>query len=479
MAQTFFWYDLETTGTNPREGRIMQFAGQRTDMDLNSVGDSFNLLVKLTDDVLPEPDAIMVTGLTPQMTLADGISELEFLKLFYEQVAVPGTIFAGYNSVRFDDEFIRFLNWRNFYDAYQWQWQENRGKWDLLDVVRMTRALRPDGIKWPFDSSGKPSNRLELLTSVNGLDHANAHDALSDVTACIAVARLIRTRQPKLFDWLLKVRGKKDAEALVGAGEPFVYTSGRYSGEFEKTTVVIKLADPPNRSGALVYDLRYDPTEFLGMKPEELAGRWQWTRDETAPPRLPIKTLHYNRCPAVAPLSVLNTESQVRLKLDLKQVQAHRTKVLQATDFVEKLYKALDILADRPQTSAFADQQSVDGQLYEGLLDNHDCDMLAQVRAARPDELAGLAAQLHDNRLQQLLPLYKARNYPKSLSSEERQMWESYRLHRLTDGGENSRLGRYMKRLQQLAETETGGQKRYLLEELQLYAESIVPTDIA
>lgn len=240
MAASFFFYDLETSGFNPREARIMQFAGQRTDLDLHPVGDPVNLLIKITDDILPDVDATLITGITPQMTLADGLTEAEFLREFENSIAIPGTVFLGFNTVRFDDEFMRCLHYRNFYDPYEWQWQDNRSRWDLLDVVRMTRALRPQGIEWPFDIHGKPTNRLELLTGLNKLSHEQAHDALSDVTATIEVARLIRNKQTKLFDYLFVMRDKKKVAELVNKSEPFVYTSGKYAAEHDKTTVAPK-----------------------------------------------------------------------------------------------------------------------------------------------------------------------------------------------------------------------------------------------
>lgn len=200
---TFFFYDLETSGLDPRRHRIMQFAGQRTDMDLQPVGKPVNILVSLSEEVLPDPGAILVTGITPQKTREEGYSEAEFLKLLHDQVVTPGTIIAGFNSVRFDDEFMRYTLYRNFYDPYEWQWKDECSRWDMLDVVRMTRALRPEGIDWPVDAEGNPTNRLELITARNGLAHENAHDALSDVFALIDVARLIKTKQPKLFEYLL------------------------------------------------------------------------------------------------------------------------------------------------------------------------------------------------------------------------------------------------------------------------------------
>ena len=204
----------------------MQFAGQRTNVEMEPIGDPVNILIKLTPDVLPDPEAVLLTGITPQSTQADGMTEAEFLKYFYDEIVTPDTCFLGYNTVRFDDEFMRFLHYRNFYDPYEWQWTNNCSRWDILDVVRMTRALRPEGIEWPMNDDGKPTNRLELLTKANNLDHYAAHDALSDVYATIAIAKLIRDKQQKLFEFLFDYRGKKKIQELVGADKPFVYSSG-------------------------------------------------------------------------------------------------------------------------------------------------------------------------------------------------------------------------------------------------------------
>lgn len=473
--QTFFWYDLETTGVNSREDRVMQFAGQRTTLDLEPVGDPVNVLIKLSDDVLPSPDAILITGITPQQTIADGLTEVDFLRYFQSEVAVPGTIFVGFNSVRFDDEFMRFMHYRNFYDAYAWQWQDGRGRWDLLDVVRMTRALRPEGIVWP-EVDGVPSNRLELLTRANDIDHHNAHDALADVQACIAVANLIKTKQPKLFDWLLQCRDKKKVAALVKKDEPFVYSSGKYPSEFDKTTVVVRLAPHPGKQGSLVFDLRHDVSEFAGLSARDLASRWRWTRDPAAPPRLPVKTLQYNRCPAVAPLGVLDSASQKRVKLSLAHVQKNLALLRKATGFQEKVLEALSILDKEQEGRLKRQASSADSRLYDGFIAQPDATVMGVIRAAEPSDISQVAADFTDTRLISLAPLYKARNFSKLLTDNERVAWESHRYEVLMSGGTESRLGRYMHRLGELAETVKDAEKRYLLEELQLYAESIMPT---
>lgn len=453
----------------------MQFAGQRTDLALKPVGEPFNVLIKLTPDVLPEPDAVLVTGLTPQRTAAKGISEAEFLKIFYKEIVRPDTIFLGYNSVRFDDEFMRYLHYRNFYDAYEWQWKDNRSRWDLLDLVRLTRALRPEGIKWPFAPDGKPSNRLELLTAVNKLDHQDAHDALSDVRASIAVAKLIKAKQPKLFDFMLGLRGKRAVKPLVGSGEPFVYSSGKYPAEFEKTTLAVKLADHPSRDGALAYDLRHDPREFQEMSASELAERWRFTKEEGAPPRLPVKALMYNRCPAVAPLSVLDAASQQRLKLNIKTVNKNLGALRADASFASRVLEAQKLLEKQRQTELAPSEQDVDAQLYDGFFDEHDRSLLSKVQTAKPSQLPEIRELFHDARLRALLPLYKARNFPGELSDEERADWEKFCERRLLAGGENSRLARYFKRLEELGKTKPTRAQAYLLEELRLWGESLLP----
>lgn len=469
MTTSLYFYDLETSGFSARNDRVMQFAGQRVDLDLHPIGEADDLLISLSDDILPSPDAILVTGITPQKTLAEGLSEVEFLKIFESSIAIPGTVFVGFNTIRFDDEFMRFMLYRNYYDAYEWEWKDDRGRWDLLDVVRMTRALRPDGIKWPFASDGKPTNRLELLAAMNKLKHDHAHDAWSDVQATIDVAKLLRSQQPKLFDYLLSIRDKKSVEAVVQSGQPFVYTSGKYSGEFEKTTVVCTLAKHPKTAASLVYDLRIDPTPFLQMTAEQLVEAWKYKKDSDEP-RLPVKTLRYNRCPAIAPLGVLDTDSQKRLQLDLAVIEAHRKTVLTDKDFVGKLFKALDILDKQQQTRLLTDVGDVDAQLYDGFFSDVDRALMEKVRNTVPEELSAENFAFTDERLRSLLVLYKARNYPKKLSDSERTEWEKFRTAKL-----QKQLPGYIKRLQELAATNLSEEKQYLLEELRLYAESVMP----
>ena len=473
MAGSFFFYDLETSGFNPRTARIMQFAGQRTDMNLRPVGDPVNVLIKLAPDTLPDPGAVLVTGITPQMTLERGVTEATFLRQFYETIAVDDTVFVGYNSISFDDEFMRHLLYRNFYDAYRWQWDNGCSRWDMLHVVRMTRALRPDGITWPFTPDGKPSNKLELLTSVNGLNHENAHDALEDVQATIALARLIADKQPKLFRFLLDMRDKKKIAGLVESAMPFVYTPTA-----EQATVAINLGSLASGQGAMVYDLRVNPETVRELPISELVKRLRWHPRDDITPHLPISDLRYNRCPAVAPLGVLDKRSQDRLGLKLDELMAHRQQLTDQPDLVARLMEAMTVIErGRPRASELViDEQVVDGQLYDRFVGDDDQRRMALIRATPPAELAATSVQFTDQRLAALLPLYKARNFPEALTADEREWWERFRIRRLLHGSEASQFARYNERLAALAKApKLSNEARYLLEELRLYGESIMP----
>lgn len=478
MAVTFYFYDLETTGINSRAGRIMQFAGQRTDTQLKSIGEPDNILVKITNDILPEPEAIMITGITPQSTLDEGLTEAEFIEYFNKTICQPETVFVGYNNVRFDDEFMRHAMYRNFYDAYEWCWQDKRGRWDILDVIRMTRALRPDGINWPTASDGKPTNRLELLTAANSLDHTSAHDALSDVNATISLVSLISNKQPKLFEYLLSMRDKKKVAELVCNGQPFLYTSGKYPNIYEKTTVAISLGEHPGKQGVMVYDLRRNPEFLSDMTAEQIAAAWyERVEDETM--RFPVKTLQFNRCPAIAPIGVLTNENKSRLKIDLDAVAINRAALDNMQDLRDKLLKALDIMDKQRHTAYKTDESDVDNRLYEGFFSDQDKTGMQVVRAAGKNDIAGLDIKFKDDRLNILLPLYKARNFPTKISAEEREQWEKFIYHKLMDGGVESAINKYFIKLSELLKApDISANQKYLIEELRLYGESTMPESI-
>lgn len=482
MSKSFYFYDLETSGLDPRSDRIMQFAGQRTDLDFNPIGEPQNILVRLDEDTLPGPYAIMVTGITPQSTLQDGMAEHEFCRYFIEEIATPDTTIMGYNSVRFDDEFMRHTLWRNFYDPYEWQWKNDRSRWDLLDVVRMTRALRPEGINWPVTQDGHSTNRLELITKLNGIEHEHAHDALADVVALIEVTKLIKSHQPQLFDFLYKLRNKRAVSDLVNLEhpQPFVYASGRYSGKHEKTTVAYPVA-PAENGAVLVFDLRYNADELLvGEAEARKAGaidpKKPWReREPWEKNYFPIiKKLQYNHCPAVAPLGVLEKENGwEKIGLSKEIVEQNLRSLLKHPELVQ----AVAAKAKRD----FPASDDPDTALYDGFLEQQDRILCAAVRNNDENDLADFHPRFLDERLSELLLHYKGRSYPTSLDSDEAAKWEEYRLQRL-----QRQSPRFLDELQkinaQLAKGEplngkTLNECQYLAEELMLWYQSLCPAE--
>ncbi len=469
MANTYYFYDLETSGFDSRGDRIMQFAGQRTDESFEPIGEPHNLLVTMGDDTLPSPNALMVTGITPQKTVEEGYTERQFCEIFMGEIAVANTTILGFNNIRFDDEFMRAILWRNFYDPYEWSYSEGRSRWDMLDVVRMTRALRPDGIEWPV-VDGKATNRLELLSKLNGIEHISAHDALSDVEALIGVTKLIAGRQPQLFDWLKKLSDKNQVKALVSLDQPqpFVYSSGRYSAQFEKTSVAYPVAEA-DHGNVYVYDLRHDPAPWVGMTDAELRKIIDTPYAERGDDyqALPVKKLQYNRCPAVAPLGVLEQQAGWdKIGLTKELIEKHLASLRQHPEFAARVQSILQKKPDYPKAT------DAESRLYDGFISPRDKLRAEAVRNASSEDLAKSEFTFDDERLTELLPRYKARN-SQTLNDSERAEYESYRQARLA-----AQAPRFMMELQRNAKNNNLSEhQQYVLEELRLWFESIMPVD--
>ncbi len=458
---TFYFYDLETSGVDPKSSRIMQFAGQRVDENLEIVGEPDDIYIRMTRDILPDPDAVMLTGITPQKTIADGITEAEFIKYFASDIQKDDTVFVGFNNVRFDDEFMRYMMYRNYYDSYEWHWKNGCSRWDLLDVVRLTRALRPDGIKWPVDSEGRATNRLELITALNGIDHQNAHTALSDVYATIAVAKLIKDKQPKLFDYLMNMRKKAAVKELVMTGEPFVYVSGRYESRYEKTTLAVKAAELPDGSGAIVYDLRFDPTRWQGSTEEELREA-MFGRHENYEDRLPFKALSYNRCPALAPRSVVDKATAERLSIDWPTIEKNLQALHGSQELVAKVENIMKAKKQYYQMTLDGQVNDPEARLYDGFLSDGDRKLSGKVWSASAEQLKEMQPKFEDERLNLLWPSYLAHNYPKLMTDQQRNDWESAVSRKLFEGA-GSPIVRYLARLDELAKRNPDEKKRYLI----------------
>ncbi|MBS0299665.1 MAG: exodeoxyribonuclease I [Proteobacteria bacterium] len=475
MSFTFYWHDYETFGADPRRDRPAQFAGVRTDEALNEISEPLVIYCKPARDYLPHPEACLLTGITPQLADARGLREAEFIARIHAKLAQPATCGVGYNSLRFDDEVTRFTLYRNFYDPYAREWQQGNSRWDIIDLVRMTYALRPNGITWPQHEDGQPSFKLEDLVAANGILHESAHDALSDVRATIALARLLRTQQPRLYDWLLQLRDKRKAAAQLDLvnRQPVVHTTRMYPAKTGCTSLVMPLiTEPGNNNSVLVYDLRHDPDMFLPLSTDDLS-QLLFTRNDDLPEglqRLPVKSVKINKCPALAPRNTLDQEAAERIALDRDACCRHWQKLCTYPDFFQRVATAYT-------SRTFEPSSDVDVALYDGLLDNADAASLAQIRRATPQQLASARFDFHDQRLPELLFRYRARNWPEMLTPVEIERWEQVRLQRLTkgDGGKSITLTEFSARLLSLHESCNADENaRRILDQLEAWSKDLL-----
>jgi exodeoxyribonuclease-1 len=473
-THTFLWHDYETFGIQTRRDRPAQFAAIRTDAELNEIGEPIMLYCQPANDFLPDPQSCLITGITPQVCLERGIPEYQFAAEIEKALSQTGTIGVGYNTIRFDDEVTRFMFWRNLIDPYAREWQNSCGRWDILDVVRTAYALRPEGINWPKHPDGRPSFRLEQLTAENGIAHEAAHDALSDVRATIALARLIRDRQPKLFDFCLGLHKKDKVAAEIGLPlrRPFLHITGMIPAERGCIAAVWPLAvHPTNKNEVIVWDLAADPAELAGLDAETIRMR-MFSKADDLPEgvgRLPIKTIHLNKSPIViSNLKTLSPAMSEQWGIDIPTALQHAEVAATAPDmsaiWQEVFYRPQEAAAD------------VDEDLYGGFVGNNDRRTLQELRALSPEALAQARPAFTDPRLEEIVWRYRARNFPHTLNEEEQQRWEEHRVARLFDGEAGARtIETLFAEIDQLSENvDERGEE--ILGALYDYAEAIAPS---
>ncbi|MDW2741422.1 exodeoxyribonuclease I [Atlantibacter subterraneus] len=427
---TFLFHDYETFGTRPALDRPAQFAAIRTDMDFNIIGEPEVFYCKPADDYLPQPEAVLITGITPQIAAARGTHEADFAKRIHDLFTVPNTCVVGYNNVRFDDEVTRNVFYRNFYDPYAWSWQNHNSRWDLLDVMRACYALRPEGINWPENDDGLPSFRLEHLTVANGIEHANAHDAMADVYATIAMAKLVKTQQPRLFEYLFSHRNKQKLATLIDIPQmkPLVHVSGMFGAFRGNTSWIAPLAwHPDNRNAVIMVDLAGDMSPLLELDADALRERLYTAKSELGDDAaVPIKLVHLNKCPVLAQANTLRPEDADRLGID-RQRCLDNLKILRERPDVRE--KVVALYAD---AEPFVPSDDVDAQLYNGFFSDADRAGMRIILQTDPQNLPALDISFVDKRIEKLLLNYRARNFPGTLDHEEQQRWLRHRQARFT-----------------------------------------------
>lgn len=467
---SIYWHDYETFGANPKTDRPVQFAGIRTDLDLNIISEPLMVYAKPADDFLPHPQACLITGITPQHALKHGIPETEFMQRILQEFSQANTCVAGYNSIRFDDEITRYSLYRNLFDPYAREWQNGNSRWDIIDLVRVCYALRPDGINWPKHPDGKPSFRLEQLTAENNIAHEGAHDALSDVTATIALAKLIKSKQPKLYDYYFQHRNKKLIAQLLDIDniKPVLHTSSMFPSEYCCTALIAPLLKhPTNNNGVIVFDLRYDPQVLIDLDADEIRTRL-YTKKEDLPEgieRIPLKTVHINKCPVIVPAKI-DTFTEQRLQIDKEKSQQHLKLLRNAKGLQEKLTEVFEVNPYEAETDP-------DFSLYGGaFFTASDKKLMEEIHRLDPIKLALKPFNFQDDRLNTLLFRYRARNYPNTLLESEKTSWDEFRHKRLSQPENPAILSQkeYLSLIKQLKSDElTTNSQQEILDELLKY----------
>lgn len=431
MTPGFLFHDYETFGADPARDGIAQFAAIRTNAALEPVGEAIDITCRPVVDRLPHPEACLVTGITPQDLLAGGLPEPEFAARVHEAMARPGTCALGYNTIRFDDAFTRHLLWRTFHDPYAREWRDGNSRFDLIDLARLCHALRPAGIEWPLRDDGRPSFRLEHLARANRLDQARAHDALSDVEATLGLARLLRDRQPRLWAFALGLRDRQRVRDLLDwrNGTPVLHASEKYGAERGCTALVLPIApSADSEHGVHVVDLMADPGPLIEAPLDELRDRLYTPRADLPEgiARPAVKTVYGNRCPMLAPVSVLAGVDLARIGLDPDRCERHRQRLLATPGISEKLAALMTRDGDG------APPADAELSLYRGGFPSRaERARLDAVRSTPPAGLAGLAAGFEQDRHRELLWRHRGRHFPQTLGAGERGRWREFMAARL------------------------------------------------
>lgn len=461
---SFFIYDFESFGINPASDRPAQFAGIRTDAHFNIIGEPVMLYCKQTNDYLPSPGAVLVTGITPQECNEKGVSEPEFAARILAEFSQPNTCIMGFNNIRYDDEMTRYTFYRNFIDPYEYSYKNGNSRWDLLDIVRACYALRPEGINWAYDEDGMPSFRLEKLTQANGIEHSNAHDAMADVYATIAMAKLIKEKQPKLFQYFFTHRDKKSLAELIDTATltPLVHVSGMLGNYRGNTSWVVPLAwHPSNQNAVIVCDLARDISDLFSKSAVELREILYTPKVELEAQGIlpvPLKLVHINKCPILAPAKTLLPENAQRLGINRDFCLQNLAKLHQ----VNIRDKVIEIFND---DRSFEPSEDVETELYSGFFGYNDKNNMAILRDLPPEKLADHQLTFQDKRIESLLFHYRARHFYKTLTRTEQLQWQRYRRRKLEKSAEQ-----FEQDLQKLAqEQQDNPEKLALLQQVYEY----------
>ena len=473
---TFYWYDYETFGLSPKVQRIAQFAGIRTDENLN-VLDEHMFYCKPTHDSLPAPEACAVTGITPQLCEKKGFIEHEFIKKIHDEFSKPGTCIVGYNSIAFDDEYTRHTLFRNFLDPYSWHWQNGNARWDILNVARFCYAHKEDGsLNWVKNEKNRPIFKLDRLAPANHIEHTNAHDAMADVRATIGIARIIKDTQPKFFNYALSLNDKKEVAQLVKPLHPMLLTSSSFGYKSSFTRLVTSICNHPEYNDrSIVFNLNQDPEIFLELESEELKTL-TFSKKSDLPKgieKLDLSELVYNKSPMF--VCSPNSDNFKLSPILIEKFELNLDKCLKNLRFIQKNSQSIEdkVRAIYRNDSDREPSRDVDQSLYDGFISNNDRQICNEIQNLSPTQLSEFVQEFEDRRLTKLFLHFKARNYPQLLNEFEQEQWFEIVQSRIQSGANGFlSIDSFERSIESLRESQPGSEN--LLKELEDYAQSFI-----
>ncbi|AYN24539.1 exodeoxyribonuclease I [Buchnera aphidicola] len=420
----FLFYDYETFGTHTSLDKPAQFSSIKTDENLNIIEKPKSFYCFPSDDYLPDPSSILITGITPEYTEKNGMNEYEFSKKIHTILLKPHTCVIGYNNINFDDEITRNIFYRNFLDPYEWSWKNNNSRWDLLNIVRACYSLRPSGIKWPKNELGLPVFKLSDLTKINNIPHCNVHDATSDVYATIELAKLIKRKQPKLFNFFFKYRKKNELYNLIDLKNwaPMIYISSYFGILRNNMSCILPLSwDEDNKNILVAIDLFKDIEKLIffckTVSIDNISIKNLFD--------LGIVLIYFNRCPILAPMKSIREEDRTRLNFKTS-LYDKKINLVKKNYFIIHFIK--NVLLKKKKNN---DSLNVDLRIYDSFFSFYDKSLIKMISLTKPNCLKNMQLNFKDARLKELFFRYKARNFFHILNKSEKKEWLCYCLETL------------------------------------------------
>lgn len=379
---SFVFWDTETTGINSAFDQILQLAAIRTDDDLNEI-DRFEVRSRLLPYVLPSPGALRVTGLTID-DLLDEAHPSHYEMVCRIQSAFGSwcpSVFIGYNSLRFDEEFLR----QAFYQCLHAPYVTNTGgskRADALALVQTAALLHPNSIAVPLNEKGKPTFKLDRLAPANSFEHANAHDALADVEATIFMCKLVKDRCPAVWERAVRFASKDTVSSFVDDADAFVLIEPTR----QAAKVVTALGTHPAQ-GNLTYcwNLEIDPRPYHGLDDAELVR-------ELGKSGSPLRKLKKNAAP---PLCSLDDAPSHIVAEDQRELFEKRGRWVVA----DRAFVARVIAAAVKLEKEYPPSPHVERQIYNGFWSAADSRRITAFHQADWTERGAIADQIEDARL--------------------------------------------------------------------------------